>query len=383
MGKNLQSKMLIFHICSWYPNRVILNDGNFIQKHIRSLNKYVDSIVLSVYEDSDLKSGYQLIESQDEGIKAYIYYISQSKNKFLKIFKRFLFYFKGYKLLKKKYGKPDILHAHVFLFGGIFSWLLSFFEKTPYIVSEHSNIYSNKIPIFKKILVRKSAKKSKYIFPVSRNLQSKLLKMNINGNYLIIPNVVDCNIFKPIIKNSNSVFQFLHISNFAVEKNIPGLLKAIKKLSEQRSDYHFTIAGDGELSEVKKLINNHEIDYKFLSIKGKLSENEVALNMQNSDCFVLFSDDENLPCVILEAISSGLPVISTNVGGIIEILNDEKLGVLIEPQDVTALLKALNYVIDNKLKYNKTYISNFGRNNFSEELVGNQIFNIYKEILST
>ncbi|MCB4234228.1 glycosyltransferase family 4 protein [Kaistella anthropi] len=55
---------------------------------------------------------------------------------------------------------------------------------------------------------------------------------------------------------------------------------------------------------------------------------EVSEKMRASDCFVLFSDYENFPCVLLESLSTGTPVIATKVGGIPEVVN-EKNGILI------------------------------------------------------
>lgn len=381
MGKDLQGKIKIFHICSWYPNRVVLNDGNFIHKHIRSINKFTESYILAVYEDPDINKPYEMVQDETDGVFSYIFYHSVSCNRIFKILKRFYYYFKGYFLLKRKFGKPDLIHAHVFLFGGIFAWMISSFQKIPFIVSEHSNIYSNKVPFIKLQLMRFSAKKSKFILPVSEGLKNKISTLDINGNFKIVPNVVNTSIFKPEIKH-NEVFEFLHISSFSEEKNIPGLLRAIKKLTLLRSDFHFTIAGDGDIKIVEKLKNDFQIEDRFLTLKGKLSENEVAENMKNCDGFILFSNDETFGIVIAESLSCGIPVITTNLPNIEEFKKGNGL-IIIEPKNELQLIDSMIYIIDNASIYNPNLLHKFCVDNFSEQIIGKNISEIYKSAIST
>jgi glycosyltransferase involved in cell wall biosynthesis len=91
-------------------------------------------------------------------------------------------------------------------------------------------------------------------------------------------------------------------------------------------------------------LNNSE---SYIKTFGMLSLEQVSEKMNAANCFVLFSDYENQPCVILESLASGIPVIATKVGGIPELLN-EKRGVLIEKNDSYALLEAMKNVLQKK-----------------------------------
>lgn len=382
MGKDFQSRMKVFHICSWYPNKVVINDGNFIHKHIRSTAQYVDSYVLAVYEDPSMKNGFEIDNEVVDGIPTLIIYHSKSNNKISKIIKRFYYYFKAYNILKQKFGNPDILHAHVMLYAGIFSWIISIKDRIQYIVTEHSTIYnSDSLPKSIQLILRYVAKRSKIILPVSKALQDRLEHFGILSEFMVIPNVVNTNIFKPDYKN-NEVFEFLHISSFSEEKNIPGLFGAIKKLTLLRSDFHFTIAGDGDIKAVEKLKIDFQIEEKFLSLKGKLSENEVAEIMKNSNAFVLFSNDETFGIVIAESLSCGIPVITSNLPNITEFEKSNGL-IIVEPKNEFQLIESMSLIIDNPLNINSNLLHDFCVENFSEGVIGKKLFEIYKSTIST
>ena len=82
-----------------------------------------------------------------------------------------------------------------------------------------------------------------------------------------------------------------------------------------------------------------------------MNHQDIAKEMQLADVFILFSNIENLPLVLIESISCGTPFISSNVGGISELHNNE-LGVLIDAGNVEKLTIEMNNIIKNFNKYN-------------------------------
>ena len=81
--------------------------------------------------------------------------------------------------------------------------------------------------------------------------------------------------------------------------------------------------------------------------------------MPHADFFVLFSNYENAPVVISEALAVGLPIVSSNVGGISEMINEE-IGFLIDRKDEKALKEKILYLLDNFQKYDIEKIRNNG-----------------------
>ena len=94
--------------------------------------------------------------------------------------------------------------------------------------------------------------------------------------------------------------------------------------------------------------------------------------------FVLFSNIENLPLVLIESLSTGTPFIATKVGGIPEIF-DHEMGILIEKNDIEALTNAMKNIKQNYGAYKQTNIRDYALKYFSYKEVGEQFDQIYDD----
>jgi glycosyltransferase involved in cell wall biosynthesis len=83
--------------------------------------------------------------------------------------------------------------------------------------------------------------------------------------------------------------------------------------------------------------------------------------------------------VILESFACGVPVISSQVGGIHEHLNEER-GALVEAGNEDQFLKMLNHILDQLSRFNKQEIRQYAIDHFSQEVIGKQLFDIYSSI---
>ena len=104
--------------------------------------------------------------------------------------------------------------------------------------------------------------------------------------------------------------------------------------------------------------------------------------MRDSNCFVLFSDYENFPCVLLEALSSGTAVIATNVGGIKEIVNPRN-GILISNSE-DELFEAMKTVLLNQIDFDSPEILHqYIDHCFSMETISRKFDEVYRKILQS
>lgn len=375
-------KYTILFLSSWYPNRIFPFQGDFVKRHAKAVSLFSNVICLHVAIDASLRSRYIIKENEENNLKEIIIYFN--KKWFRKLFYIF-YYYKGFLYLKNKYGRPDLIHGNVLYPKGIIMFLLSFFYKVPYIFTEHWTGFQNgtfaQFPDFKKRLYSFIAKKAKRIIPVTDNLKQSMIELGIIGNYTIIPNVVETEIFKINQEKPGQKKHILHVSNIRDQhKNISGMLRVVSKLSVIRQDFVLDIIHSEENKSLRQLADSLNLTRNYVNFLGKKEYDEVAQYMSKSAFLVLFSNYENLPCVIVEAFASGLPVLSTDVGGISEHL-DEKKGILIKKGDEIDLLDKMNYMLDHYNEYDKSLLHEYAVTNFSYEKIGLEFYKRYQEIL--
>ena len=112
---------------------------------------------------------------------------------------------------------------------------------------------------------------------------------------------------------------------------------------------------------------------------GLKTKGEVAEFMRNADLFVLPSPWENMPCVLIEAMASGLPIVSTLTGGIPEIVH-EGVGILVPPEDAARLSDALAQMLSSLHEFDRLTVAQNALA-YSSESIGELIHSIYKDCL--
>lgn len=383
----------ILWLCSWYPNKINPFEGDFIQRQANAVSMlYSVEIIYIVKDDKQnvTKNILKEINTQVKLVENIIYYSSYKTGIifFDKIISQFT-YKKIFKAELKKYlkrnKKPFLIHVHVAMKAGIMAlWLKRKFQ-IPYIVSEHwtgyfkeatKNIYNSGFMFHlytKKIFLRSSQ-----LLPVTKNLGERINKEVAKIRYKIIPNVVDTDLFYYQPANLKK-FRFIHVSSLNQHKNVEGIINAVFLLAKENFDFELIIIGDLN----KKIIALAEellLKDKIIFFKNEMPYENVAIEVQESSAFILFSIVENLPCVILEALCCGLPVISSDVGGINEVISNSN-GILVESENETQLKDAMKKMILNYSSYDRKKIAEQATVKFNYQNVGKQIADIYNTFL--
>jgi glycosyltransferase involved in cell wall biosynthesis len=388
----MDQQLSVLLISGWYPNRTNPTLGNFNEKFARSTALYCKVDVIHVVADSGMDLPVECIDQESEGVHAHYVYFRKKYHegvvdKVIKKLKYFWYYHKAFRRLVKENGqKPNLVHVHVLYPAGVFALFLKWFYRLPYVVTEHwtgylpgSFVAQSRARMW---LSRVVARNAALLLPVTENLKQAMQSLGFKSLYEVVPNVFDVRDFGlPEKTHTPTVQQILHVSSLRDDhKNISGLLRATKKLSELRQDFELHIVGDGDATPHLQLAEELGLLNRFVRFSGEMSPAEVAATMRSSDFFVLFSNYENLPCVIVEAFASGLPVISTKVGGISEHLDTTK-GLLIQPGEEDALLQAMLYMIDHNKQYDKQMMHQYALDHFSYESVGKGLDTLYREVL--
>ena len=215
------------------------------------------------------------------------------------------------------------------------------------------------------------------ICPVSNQLKKCMVNAGFKANFSIIPNVVNTNVFNfQNDKPATKFFTFLHIFFGLTPLKVSGIIDAFEKL--EQPNLILKIVGDGPIDWILNRVKTIKSSNTII-VNKEMKHQDVATEMQLADVFVLFSNIENLPLVLIESISCGTPFISSNVGGVAELYNNE-LGVLVEAGNVEELTIEMNNIIKNLNKYNPQKIRQFAIDQYSEEVVGKKFNDLYIQL---
>jgi glycosyltransferase involved in cell wall biosynthesis len=131
-------------------------------------------------------------------------------------------------------------------------------------------------------------------------------------------------------------------------KGISVLAKAMKTVVSQNKDAHFVFAGSGSTELLNENIKKYDIPSNRYSVLGPVDRAMMPYLYAKSSMLVLPSFVESLPLCVLEAMSSGSPVIASNVGGLPEIIDDGQDGFLFEVGRSDKLAECISYCLENK-----------------------------------
>jgi glycosyltransferase involved in cell wall biosynthesis len=381
----------VLHIASWYPNSKDPFDGDFIRRHAKAISLYLHVDVIHVVQKFHLLQDEEghIEENYDGNLVSKVYFPAFPKFK-NKVLQKILFTNKYHQTTKKalkdyieQNGKPDLIHLHVPVKGGYGALYAKRKWNVPFLVTEHTssyfshtdnNYFSNSR--YFQFITKQSIEQATVVSSVSQWLLSRLKELFTISNAKIIRNVVNTNLFYPVTRTSN-LKRLIHVSMMLPLKNVEGIIDALLMVQLKRTDWEMVMVGDASdvLKQRARALGNK------ISWTGSISYEEVACQMQEADVLIHFSKYENLPCVINEALCCGLPVISSRVGGIDELINETN-GYLVDSNNIPDLAKAILSFLDKPQYFNKTEISTKAKEQFSYEVVGKEIMNIYDEILN-
>ncbi len=286
--------------------------------------------------------------------------------------------------------KPDALHVH-FGFNGIDIFPTAKKLNIPLIVSFHGVDASPQMvnrPNYKK-RVQEMIKYASAVIICSAHMRGTLGLTGQEHKTFLVPYGVDTIDFTgPGSRPRKSQVNILHSGRLVAKKGVPDLIRTFRILSEKFDNIKLTIIGNGqELEESRKIAE--AVKPQTIEFIGAQPQEKVKKYMAEADIFVLNSrtsdsgDMEGLPNAILEAMSMGLPVVSTYHAGIPEIITDGANGILVKEKDNAGLAAALTKLITSEELRN-----NMGRearltieNKFTGEKMNEKIAKVYEAVM--
>ncbi len=382
----------VLFLPKWYPNKLDPFDGNFVENHAHAVKKYAKVSVIFVHSEERENADFSLTQMMNNGITEIRVFFKKSNlgvsflNKIQTTFRYFNAQLIAYKQLLKTSGKPDISHIHVLTRSSLLSLYLMVFKQIPYVVTEH---WSGYLPIngaykgwLKKRGTELVVKSASGLSTVSKQLENAMLAHGLNGDYQIIPNVVDTELFRPLAKD-HKMIDILFVGNLLqTPKRILDIIESMHFLKQQEVEFQLSIYGSGEDEQsCKELIAKLSLENE-VSLMGTLPRKGIAEVMGKSDFLILFSEFENQPCVLNEAMACGIPVIAPDIPGIAERLTPD-VGLMIPTGDNEAFKTALLEMCQTYKDYKTEWVRERAIDQFSEEVIGKQFMDLYESALKS
>ncbi len=237
-------------------------------------------------------------------------------------------------------------------------------------------------------ITRFSISASDAITAVSRFLELETKRtFKIDRPIRVIHNFVDCNEFRPF-RNEEMRARFagaddkiiVHVSNFRKVKNLPVVIDVFAEV-RRRHPAKLLLVGDGpELASVEKLVADRGLtpDVFYLG-----DQEFIANILPVGDVFLLPSEHESFGLAALEAMSCGLPVVASNIGGLHEVIQNGETGYLFDPHDVRGMSEVIIGLFDDEqrrrdvgLKARERAKRDFGK----DKIVGEYV-SLYEDLL--
>ena len=239
--------------------------------------------------------------------------------------------------------KPDIIHSH--LAGGFYSSLWILFHRRKMMIQTVHSVPSLEFEKAKRMVFSALYKRGKAVpVAITETIRSLVRKeYKVKKNVELIFNPVDVSKFSSEKKIKHDNFTFIMVGRLSKVKNQILALEAFNDLQKDYPDIRLLFLGDGpERENLESYVDKN-------SLKDKVQFVGAVTNVQSfmakADAFLLSSDYEGLPLVLLEAMASKLLVVSTDVGGIRDIV--EGCSILTPKGDVKAFRAAMEKAVSD------------------------------------
>lgn len=272
-------------------------------------------------------------------------------------------------LFLMRQNKIDVLHCQGFL-SSFLGFCLSCIFRVPYIVTVQ-RLEKRGNP-FKNFIYRKAAFCIASSSAVKKNFEDIGVK-----RIEVVPNGVDLTKYENLSKEPHEKFTVITVARLEKVKGVEFLIRAM-----EGSNIQLIIVGDGsKRKELENLTKQLKVEgqIKFL---GEIPNEKIPLYLTKADCFVLPSLKEGFGIVVLEAMAAGLPVVASKIGGILDLVEDQKTGLLVEPGNSNQIREALIKIKANP-DFAKILIENAKKElpKYNWPSIAEKVFVIYQKVI--
>lgn len=255
----------------------------------------------------------------------------------------------GLRLIRREH--PDIMHTHFAVPSGALAWALSTLTGIPYILTAHLGDVPGGVPEktgkwfrWVKPFTQPIWRRAKKVIAVSEHTRQLALK-HYPVKIQVIHNGADVRRLSPSKIKVNTPPRIVYAGRFMPQKNPLAIIQTLAQLKDL--DWHCDLLGDGPLlDKVKGEIEKTGMSGRF-TLHGWVTPDTVLEQFSRSDILFMPSLSEGLPVVGVQALATGLAIVASDIGGFLDLVDNEKNGYLIEPHDINAFAGILRRLISD------------------------------------
>ena len=280
----------------------------------------------------------------------------------------------------------DLIHAHFTYPDGVVAAHLGRRYGVPVVITEQNpwGPWMNEYASVRKRAIW-AARQSACHIAISKSVKSTIEhfagKME---NLVVIPDGVDGTEFSlPADQSGRIPNQIVFVGAVRPVKGADILLRAMRMLADSGRDVNLIFIGEAffgtyrqEELRLQRMVGELNLKDR-VRFAGKQPLSELVRFMQQSAALVLPSRAESLGMVLVEALACGTPVVATRCGGPEDIVN-ERVGVLVPPEDPEALACGIEHILDHPADYEPSKLRAHALENFGQESVGRRLSEVYQ-----
>ncbi|MDX6513079.1 MAG: glycogen synthase [Gaiellaceae bacterium] len=377
--------MNVLFLTTEWPSEAIPTNGTFVREHALAAARECEVAVLDLSRSASTRGLVEMRRLTDETLPVWRIPYRRAPRPF-SFAAFFLGALTGYRRLARAGFEPDVLHAHSFLSAAA-ALLLGRMHGKPVVYTEHWTIFipenPGRLSPPMARLARFALEHADVVLAVSEDLRRALAEHAPNARVRVVNNAVDLSLFRPPAngRSANGVPRLLTVGLLDTgRKGVDLLLEAAALLRDRGASFALDIVGEGGLRpDYERLARDLELGDRvaFLGYRPKAA---IADLMRRSDLFVLGSRYENNPCVVIEAMATGLPVVAPAVGGVPELI-EPSAGELAPPLDPPGLSAALEQALSRLPEFDAATIARRAGERFGHEAIGAELAAVYRSCL--
>jgi glycosyltransferase involved in cell wall biosynthesis len=280
-----------------------------------------------------------------------------------------------------RHGRPDLIAAQSATWAGQAAWLAHARWGLPYVITEvNTGFGTGRVRGWEAAISRRAFAAAEAVIAISEPLRTMLRQLGGPRHIEVIPCTVDELYWTPPpTPKRGGPFTFYAQAHLTPRKGFDFLIRAFAGRFRGDPACRLVIGGGGPIrAELEALAASSGVQSQ-VSFLGAIPRDLVRDSMRAADCFVLPSHAENFGVVLIEALATGLPVISTRCGGPEDIIDDQ-VGLLLRPGDEQGLADAL-WSMRHRPAYDPQAVRAYAVARFGYAAVGARLRDFYRGVL--